>query len=157
MVQWLRLHTPSTGGPGSILGQGTRSHALQVKVHMSQLKIPHAKTKAWGSKQINRLKINKVIPKRMIAQLLAWWSLESVNEISSALPRAIKQKSTREVAQSYATLFDSMGCSLPDSSVHGIFQARVLEWVTISFSRGSSRPRDRTQLSRIAGRRFTLC
>ena len=37
-------------------------------------------------------------------------------------------------------------CSLPGSSVHGIFQARVLEWVAISFSRGSSRPRDQTQV-----------
>ena len=42
------------------------------------------------------------------------------------------------------------------SSFHGILQARVLEWVAISFSRGFSRPRDRTQVSRIAGRRFNL-
>ena len=45
---------------------------------------------------------------------------------------------------------------LPGSSVHGIFQARVLEWVAISFSRGSSRCRDWTQVSHTAGRRFTL-
>ena len=49
-----------------------------------------------------------------------------------------------------------MDCSPPGSSVHGIFQARVPEWVAISFSRGSSQPRDRTQVSRAAGRRFTL-
>ena len=42
------------------------------------------------------------------------------------------------VAQSCPTLFDSMNCSPPGSSVHWIFQARILEWVTISFSRGSS-------------------
>ena len=60
-----------------------------------------------------------------------------------------------EVTQSCPTLCDPMDCSLPDFSVHGIFQARVLEWVAISFSRGSSRPRDRTQVSRIAGRCFT--
>ena len=47
---------------------------------------------------------------------------------------------------------DPMDCSLPGSSVHGIFQARILEWVAISFSRGSSRPRNRTQVSRITGR-----
>ncbi|XP_059738677.1 protein FAM25A isoform X1 [Bos taurus] len=47
-----------------------------------------------------------------------------------------------------------MDCSLSGSSVHGIFQARVLEWIAISFSRGSSRPRNRTLVSRIAGRRF---
>ena len=40
-----------------------------------------------------------------------------------------------------------MDCSLPDSSVHGISQARILEWVSISFSRGSSWPRDQTQVS----------
>ena len=49
-----------------------------------------------------------------------------------------------------------MDCSLPSSSVRGILQARILEWVDISFSRGSSRPRDRTQVSHIAGRRFNL-
>ena len=48
-----------------------------------------------------------------------------------------------------------MGCSLPGSSVHGIFQAIVLEWIAISFSRGSSRPRDRIQVSCIVDRRFT--
>ena len=45
----------------------------------------------------------------------------------------------------------------PGSSVLGILQARVLEWVAISFSRGSSQPRDQTQVSHIAGRRFNLC
>ena len=49
-----------------------------------------------------------------------------------------------------------MDCSPPGSSVHGILQARILEWVAISFSRGSSQPRDRTQVFRIAGRRFNL-
>ena len=50
---------------------------------------------------------------------------------------------------------DSMDCSLPGSSVHGILQVRILEWVAISFSRGSSQPRNRTQVSCIAGRFFT--
>ena len=61
-----------------------------------------------------------------------------------------------EVAQLGPTLCDPMDCSLPGFSIHGIFQARVPEWVAISFSRGSSRPRDQTQVSRIVGRRFTL-
>ena len=50
-----------------------------------------------------------------------------------------------------------MDCSPPGSPVHGILQSRMLEWVAISFSRGSSRPRDRNQVSHIAGRRFNLC
>ena len=61
-----------------------------------------------------------------------------------------------EVAQSCPTLCNPMDCSLPGSSLHGILQARVLEWVAISFSRGSSWPRDWTQVSRIPGKRFNL-
>ena len=61
-----------------------------------------------------------------------------------------------EVTQSCLTLCDPMDCSLPGFSVHGILQARILEWVTISFSRGSSRPRDRTWVSCIGGRCFNL-
>ena len=55
------------------------------------------------------------------------------------------------------TLCDPMDCSLPDSSVHGILQARILEWVAIPFSRASSQPRDQTWVSCIAGRFFTVC
>ena len=49
---------------------------------------------------------------------------------------------------------DPMDCSLPGSFVHGILQARILEWVAISFSRRSSWPRNRTQVSYTAGRFF---
>ena len=65
-------------------------------------------------------------------------------------------ESESEVAQSCPTLCDPTDCSLPGFSIHGIFQARVLEWIATSFSRGSSWPRDWTQVSRIAGRRFTI-
>ena len=54
------------------------------------------------------------------------------------------------VAQLCPTLCDRMDCSQPDSSVHGISQARMLEWVAISFSRGSSQPGDRTHVSCIS-------
>ena len=60
------------------------------------------------------------------------------------------------VSQSCPTLCDPMDCCPPGSSVHGILQVRVLEWVVISFSRGSSQPRDQTWVSCIAGRCFTL-
>ena len=53
-------------------------------------------------------------------------------------------------------LYYPMDCSLPGSSIHGILQARILEWVAISFSRRSPWPRDRTQVSHISGRRFNL-
>ena len=51
------------------------------------------------------------------------------------------------VAKSCLTLRDPMDCSLPGSSAHGIFQARILEWVAVSFSRGSSQPRDQICIS----------
>ena len=63
---------------------------------------------------------------------------------------------TTEVAQLCPTLCTSVDCCPPGSSVHGILQARLLEWVANSFSRRSSRPRDRAQVSHIAGRRFNL-
>ena len=59
-----------------------------------------------------------------------------------------------EVAQSCPTLCDPIDCSLPGSSVHEVFQAGVLDWVAISFSRGSSQSRDRTHVSCTAGRCF---
>ena len=46
-----------------------------------------------------------------------------------------------------STLCDPMDCSLPGSPVHGILQARILEWVAVPYSRGSSQPRDRTHIS----------
>ena len=61
-----------------------------------------------------------------------------------------------KVTQLCPTLCDPMDCSLPGSSVHGILQARILEWLAIPFSRGSSWPRDRTQVSHIVGRFFTV-
>ena len=54
------------------------------------------------------------------------------------------------------TLCDALDYSPPGSSVHGILQARILEWVAIPFSRGSSWPRDQTQVSHIAGKFFTV-
>ena len=57
---------------------------------------------------------------------------------------------------SHVRLCDPVDCSPSGSSVHGILQARILEWVAVSFSRGSSRPRDQTQVSCIAGRCFNL-
>ena len=67
-----------------------------------------------------------------------------------------KRKKESEVTQSCSILWDPVDCSLSGSSIRGIFQAGVLEWVAISFSRGSSWPRGETQVSHIAGRCFTL-
>ena len=61
-----------------------------------------------------------------------------------------------KVTQSYRTLCNPMDSSLPGSSVHGTLQARILEWVAVPFSRGSSQPKDRTQVPCIGGRFFTI-
>ena len=60
------------------------------------------------------------------------------------------------VAQSCPTLCNPVDCSLPGSSVHAILQARILEWIAILFSSGSSQPRDQTQVFQIAGRFFIV-
>ena len=65
-------------------------------------------------------------------------------------------RSESEVAQPCPTLCNPIDDSLPGSSIHGIFQERVLEWGAISFSRGSSQLRDRTQVSCTVGRHFTI-
>ena len=96
------------------------------------------------------------------------WFYEDVQELIEITPpkrwsfqyRGLEcnsRKSTEsEVFQSCLTLCNPMDYSLPGSSVRGLFQARVLEWVAISFSRGSSQPRDWTWVSCIADRRFTI-
>ena len=66
------------------------------------------------------------------------------------------KRSESEVAQSGLTLCNPMNCSLRGSSIHGIFQARLLELVAIAFSRWSSWHRDRTRVSHIVGRHFTF-
>ena len=113
---------------------------------------------------------DKLIAKIMSAKLLqSCLTLRSQRRQPTRLPRpwdspgkntgvgchfllqCMKVKSESEVAQSCPTLSDSMDCSPPGSSVHGIFQARVLEWVAIFFSKRSSQPRDQTHDSCIAG------
>ena len=66
------------------------------------------------------------------------------------------KKKTLMLVLLFATPWPVAYQALRSLSVHGVFQARVLEWVAVSFSRGSSQPRDRTLVSRTAGRRFTV-
>ena len=88
--------------------------------------------------------------------------LEMIQDTDNARTRetygheVLKIESESEVGQSCPTLRDPVDCRPPGSSVHGILQARILAWVAISFSRGSSQPRDRTRVSHIAGRHFNL-
>ena len=72
------------------------------------------------------------------------------------IPKSVVLRMKVLDAQSCPTLCDLIDCRLPGSSVHGILQARRLEWVAIPFSRGSSWPRGWTPVSCIAGRFFTI-
>ena len=77
--------------------------------------------------------------RRQTTRLLCPWDSPGKNTGVGChfLLQCMKVKSESEVAQLFPTLSDPMDCSLPGSSVHGIFQARVLEWVAIAFSGGS--------------------
>ena len=93
--------------------------------------------------------------------LHCWSACKLIQPLWKTVCRALKKLGIKalwkkEVAQSCPTLCDSMDCSLSGSSVHGIFQARVLEWIAISFSRGFFQPRNWTRVSRIAGRCCTV-
>ena len=79
-----------------------------------------------------------------------------VNVLQQTCVNSEIRKIKVKVAQSCPILCDPMDCSLPGSSVRGILQAQILECVAVLFSRGSSQPRDWTQVSHIAGRFFSI-
>ena len=92
-----------------------------------------------------------------------WWAAVSgVTQSRTQLKRLSSSSSSSKwwkvlVTQMCPTLCHPMDCSPPGSSVHGIFKARILKWVAISYSKGSSWPRDQTQVFCTAGRFFTNC
>ena len=92
----------------------------------------------WTSPTSSRFQV--FVPAVLFCFLITGWSKAKQSEVSQLCP----------------TLCDPMDCSLPCSSIHGIFQARVLEWVAISFSRGSSLPRDWTLVFHTVGKCFTF-
>ena len=85
------------------------------------------------------------------------WVHSLVRELDPTRSMTVKMKLSEN--KSHSVMSDScnpMDCSPPGSSVHGILQARILEWVAISFSRRSSQPKDRTRVSSVAGWFFTI-
>ena len=81
--------------------------------------------------------------------------MQYISDINDLELEAVKSLSMK-VAQSCLTLCDPMDYSPPGFSLHGILQARILEWVAIPFSRRSSQPREKTRVSCIAGIFFTI-
>ena len=90
----------------------------------------------------------EIIEQSSLCSLLIYF-IHSINSVYKVKVKVL-------VTQLCLTLCDSMDYSLPGSSVHRILQARILEWVAIPFSRESSQPRDRTQVSHTAGIFFTV-
>ena len=84
-----------------------------------------------------------------------WWYSGEHSYLPSICKVKVKVKSLSRVWL-FATPSTIAYCSLPGSSVHGIFQAIVLKWIAISFFRGSSWPRDRTRVSHVVDRCFTV-
>ena len=128
------------------------------------LKLNIQKTKIMASSSITSWQIDEETKETLTDFILLGYKITADVDCSHEIKRCLllgRKSLTNlevkwsEVAQSCPTLCNPMD-SLPGSSVHGILQARILEWVAISFSRGSSWPRDRTQVSCIAGRRFTI-
>ena len=78
--------------------------------------------------------------------MFQWWSCGSTRQAADP-QEGSDIRPLCPHAQSCPTLCDPMDCSPPGSSVHGIFQTRILEWVAISYSRGSSQPKDQTYIS----------
>ena len=99
---------------------------------------------AMQETQVQSLGGEDPLEKEMAAHssILAWkipWAEKPARLQSMGSPRVRHDLVTKQiVAQSCSTLWDLLGCSPPGSSVHGIFQARILEWVAISSSRRSS-------------------
>ena len=136
VVQWPRLCTLNAGGLGLIPGQVTGSRMLQLRVHRLPLKIPQLQ-RGWkipcAATETNTAKFKKKKKK---------------------LPRMQKCSKMNHYLMQHNSEY-LHACGPPASSVHGILQARILEWVAMPSSRGSSWPKDRTCVSCIAGRFFT--
>ena len=118
--------------------------------------LPEPSTRSLGRQDqviyfLHRPAIRSIMGSWGILRELYGWRWGQTN---FGLRYALKSESV-----SHSIVSDSlwpMDWSLPGSSVHGILQARILQWVAIPFSRGSSRPRDRTRVSCLAGRFFTV-
>ena len=122
----------------------------------------------WTARRSNQSVLKEINPKYSLEELMLKLKLQYFGHllwIADSLEKTLmlgKMKAGGEVKWSevkplsHVWLCDPMDCSPPCSSVPGILQAGLLEWVAISFSRRSSQPRDRTWVSCIAGRPFTI-
>ena len=119
--------------------------------HMGQIQNPNSASRVLKTELTQQRR-----PTEGSLGLATWIKVEGLAKNMVTFSTGIKVKSESEVAQSCQTLCDPMDWGLPGFFVHGIFQARILDWVAISFSRRSSWPREWTRVSCIVGRCFTI-
>ena len=157
-TQWLIL-TPNAGSLDSMSGQGPKSHVLQLRAHRRQCNQDPCcqKKKKKIKKRLSPYSHVSHSPVGCHRSKTKWhtsspWGFTNSTPSPAENPPVTPQcVSACSVTQSRQTLCSPMNCSQPGSSVHGVLQARILEWVAIPFSRGSSQSRVRTQDSWIAG------
>ena len=144
VVQWLRFRTSNKGDAGSIPGQGTK---IPYAVRYGQ--------KEFKNKPTEKSKLLRRKKKKNLVELCEPWTThfpfwclkpEDTCVCIVIYTWCIHAKSL----QSTQTLWDPMDCSPTGSSVHGVLQARILEWVTMPSFRGSSQPRDGTFVSYVS-------
>ena len=139
MAQWLKNPPANAGGEGSIFsglerspGEGT-GNPLQLflprKSHGQRSLVGYS---VWGHKRVVH-DLGTRQQQQVIKSLCC--SSENFYNIVNRLWKKASSRVKMPVAQSCPTLCDSMNCSPPGSSVHGVLQERILEWVSISFSR----------------------
>ena len=149
-------HGLCTAAPAGLRSIHPRSHKAAIDPHFCGFSVVIHRRQALGWQAVPRGRgldqsswAEKENPRP------CWVQGQRVDDLPCpAQAGACKKES--EVTQSHPNLCNPMDCSLPDSSVHGILQARILEWVAISFSRGSSQPRDGNWVSCTAGGFFTV-
>ena len=155
-IHWTSTEHPLYARPYSSYGNAAESKVAKC-LHLKSLTICVSETgrkRKTITKQMNKWKIGA--SDSTVQSIKVKWKKMKVKSVSCVRLFA----TLRTVA--YQALPPSMGfsrqgyCSLPGSSIHGIFWARKLEWVANFFSRGSFQPRDQTQVSHIAGRFFTI-
>ena len=86
----------------------------------------------------------------LLRQCYSKWRIILISSLKNSQVKYVCACMHVKSLQSCVTLCDSMDCSPPGSSVHGVLQVRILEWVVIPFSRGSSRPRDQAHVSYVS-------
>ena len=130
-------------------------------IDMCWIKIPSWNQLGWGEDSPARRKQVTLenMSKRSVCILIGWWEFFNTRKFSILKFYSVNLSTMPcccyLATKSCLTLCDPMDCSPPGSSVHGILQAGILEWVAIPLSWVSSRPRDRTHVSYLAGRFFT--